>query len=280
MRRIIMIAVSFGVLSASLLVASCSNLISSSISPEQSATQATSTSQPQDIETTVSREQAIAIAAQYFPPAVILESQITVQLWPDVGTYHINEWLISFDNFTTTRAELITLGWPSTSLPEFDEYHVANINIDAETGEVILKAVSDIRLQIIPVSTTPRTTASAFSPQSHLPIEAISASNAQPSGQPVNPGGPVIQITLENISDEPVMALTASLVAASNIPWGPYEFTFGVTPSNPLMPGETISATRILIGGGYNTSYYYPLIIDVTLQSGVRFTYIQRIQIK
>jgi hypothetical protein len=129
-------------------------------------------------------------------------------------------------------------------------------------------------------SLTPSPTATL--PPGQEPIEVVSATGPWPSwyedGKPVyNPGGPIVEITFENVSDEPVIFLGASLDA--NRPDRPFEFNFDVTISKPLMPGESISARQTLIGGGFADSLAYSLTINGTLQSNVAFFYTKQVLI-
>ena len=71
------------------------------------------------------------------------------------------------------------------------------------------------------------------------PIEVESAIGPL---EPINPGGPIVEITLKNVSDEPVVSLTATLEQ-----FRLFEFIFDVTTSNPLLPGDSISSRKTLI---------------------------------
>lgn len=92
----------------------------------------------------ISEEQAIAIASQYFPVEVILQSKITVNR---LTSRDYDIWQVSFDGFNTTREELILSGWDADTLPTIiPQFHVATINVDADSGVVLLKVAGDIRL--------------------------------------------------------------------------------------------------------------------------------------
>jgi len=107
--------------------------------------------------------------------------------------------------------------------------------------------------------------------QNQQPIEIISVLGPL---QPINPGGPIVEITLKNVAVEPVVSLTATLELIRS-----FNFDFDVTSSNPLLPGKSISAKLTLIGGGFNDSISYPLTINGTLQNGATFDYIKQVQI-
>ena len=104
------------------------------------------------------------------------------------------------------------------------------------------------------------------------PIEIISVSGPL---QPINPGGPIIEITLKDVSADPVVSLTANLELSRS-----FVFNFDVTSSNPLLPDKTISAKLTLIGGGFSDSLSYPLTINGKMQNGATFVYTKQIMIK
>jgi hypothetical protein len=95
---------------------------------------------------------------------------------------------------------------------------------------------------------------------------------------PYNPGGPVIDVTVKNVAPEPVVSLTATLQIPSGLNTV-FGISFNVTPSNPLLPGGSVSARRTLIGGGIRSGDSYPLTIDATLQDGAQFVYTTVVQI-
>ena len=101
------------------------------------------------------------------------------------------------------------------------------------------------------------------------PVEIISVSGPL---QPVNPGGPTVEITLKNVAAEPVVSLSASLELNR-----PFNFDFDVSPSNPLLIDESVAARLALIGGGFSENISYPLVISGTLKSGVTFTYTSQV---
>ncbi|MDD5703183.1 MAG: hypothetical protein PHU23_14185 [Dehalococcoidales bacterium] len=92
---------------------------------------------------------------------------------------------------------------------------------------------------------------------------------------PITPGGPTVEITLKNVSTEPITGLTATLVAGRS-----FDFSFDVSPSAPLMPGASISRKFTMIGGGFSDDALYTLTIKATLQSGALVVYTQQVQIK
>ena len=102
------------------------------------------------------------------------------------------------------------------------------------------------------------------------PIEVESAIGPL---EPINPGGPIVEITLKNVSDEPVVSLTATLEQ-----FRLFEFIFDVTTSNPLLPGDSISSKKTLITGAIGDNSWDNLTINATLQNGKIFTYSKQIQ--
>lgn len=112
-------------------------------------------------------------------------------------------------------------------------------------------------------------------PQNQQPIEIICA---KLSSEPPSPGGPIVEMTLKNVGVEPVVSLGASLKLSRYFTSvffnkNSFNFSFGVTPSNPLLPGKSISAKCGLIGGGFSDDVSYPVEISGALQNGTRFAY-------
>jgi len=104
------------------------------------------------------------------------------------------------------------------------------------------------------------------------PVEIISVTGPMP---PITPGGPAVEITLKNVSAEPITALTATLAAGRS-----FDFNYDVSPSVPLIPNGIISQKQTMIGGGFSDNALYPLTIKATLQSGATSVYTQQVQIK
>ncbi len=109
--------------------------------------------------------------------------------------------------------------------------------------------------------------------QSWEPIEIVSVLGPVP---PFTPGGPGVEITLKNVSVEPVISLTATLELSES-----FDFTFDdVSPSNPLQPNTSTSDRLYLIGGGFSNDVSYPLTINATLRNGANFVYTKLVQIE
>jgi hypothetical protein len=125
-------------------------------------------------------------------------------------------------------------------------------------------------------SSTPTPTASptptpSQSQQNQQPVEIISVLGPL---QPINPGGPIVEITLKNVAVEPVVSLAATLDLSRS-----FNFDFDVTSSNPLLPDKSISAKLTLIGEGFSVNIPYPLTMNGILQSGATFAYTKQVQI-
>jgi hypothetical protein len=129
---------------------------------------------------------------------------------------------------------------------------------------------------------TPSPTATL--PPDQEPVEVVSVVGPLPDfyedGKPVyNPGGPIIELTVKNISNEPVIFLEASLDLDIPIPANPYVFYFDVSASKPLPPGGIINSSKTLIGGGFSDNVLYAVTISGTLQSNVAFAYTKEVYI-
>jgi hypothetical protein len=114
-------------------------------------------------------------------------------------------------------------------------------------------------------------------PSGQQPVEVVSVSGPLP---PINPGGPPVQVTLKNVSSEPVVSLTAGLGITGADPSNtPFVFNFDVTSSNPLLPSKSISSRLTLVGGSFSDNVSYPLTIEGKMKSGEAFTYTRQVQI-
>jgi hypothetical protein len=128
-------------------------------------------------------------------------------------------------------------------------------------------AVLVIGLMVLAAACNASSTTNTTSPQNQQPIEVISVL-APP--QTPNPGGGIVEITLKNVANEPVVSLAAILTIR-----GPFNYDFDVTPSHPLLPGKSISAQLRLIGpnDGFGGGIPYSVTINGTLQNGATFAY-------
>jgi hypothetical protein len=103
------------------------------------------------------------------------------------------------------------------------------------------------------------------------PVQVISVSVVREPFGMVVPGGPEIEVTLKNNSNEPLVSLSAFLTI-QGLTNGTYNFDFGFSADNPLMPGALISRSQHLFTGRYDPAVPYPLGIAGTLRSSGEFT--------
>lgn len=92
---------------------------------------------------------------------------------------------------------------------------------------------------------------------------------------PYTPGGPIIQLTLENVGTKPITNIKAVLELYNN-----YTFDFtNVTSFSPLLPNNYASNATMLIGGGFQTEVAYPLVIS-GMEGNVPFVYVEKVHIQ
>jgi len=128
---------------------------------------------------------------------------------------------------------------------------------------------------LLPACHAPAKTTTSTGP---IPVPVIVVSVMGPL-PPINPGGPVIEVTLKNVSSENVISLTAGLGITRVGPSGPFIYNFNVSSTAPLQPGKTVSTRQGLIAGGFDSATYYPLSINGTLQGGGIFSYTEQVKI-
>jgi len=128
------------------------------------------------------------------------------------------------------------------------------------------------------VSLLPGGCSGTVTPTDQQFIQVVSVSGPLP---PINPGGPIVEVILKNVSDESIVSLTASLGVSRAGPSNtPFFFNFDVTSSNPLLPSNSISSRLTLIGGSFTDNSSYSLNIEGKLQSGGTFAYTEQVQIE
>ncbi|MDD5289371.1 MAG: hypothetical protein PHY28_09720 [Dehalococcoidales bacterium] len=175
-------------------------------------------------------------------------------------------WFVEFMVDEITREDL---GWQSGENVEFgpgNTYNLLEVDIDALTGEVTSKKATNGMLLGGP-SQWVNCDSTMQNPQ---PIEVVSVLDTYQPGQPISPAGPTIEITLKNVSYWTVVSLNVTLKEGGS---RSFSFDFNVTPSNPLLLGESISAKQTLIGGGFGGGIPYSVVISGTLESGAKFVY-------
>jgi hypothetical protein len=161
------------------------------------------------------------------------------------------------------------------SAKEVNSPGVQIMSINLKQKPMLIIAWLSMLAALVGCSITPTLTSTPAptpTPQDKQPVEILSVSGPL---QPVNPGGPVVEIALKNGSTEPIVNLAAKLELSRT-----FVFNFDVTPSHPLLPENTISSKLTLIGGGFSDSLSYPLTINGTTQNGATFVYTKQVIIK
>jgi hypothetical protein len=94
--------------------------------------------------------------------------------------------------------------------------------------------------------------------------------------QRYNPGGPTIEVILQNNATNPVVSLQAVLPLSGHN----YTYVFDdVSSSNPLLPNQDASQTETLIDAGFEANQTYPMEIIGTLQNGASFDFVAPVTI-
>ena len=124
-----------------------------------------------------------------------------------------------------------------------------------------------------PTSSVTGTTTQTTANQQNIEIISVKESTSQP----VNPGGPVIEIVVKDVGQAVTgLAITldesASFSASSPLSYK-YNFSFTIIPGHPLYPGETAGSSATLINGAWGDGIKYTLMISGTLDSGEVFSY-------
>jgi hypothetical protein len=134
-------------------------------------------------------------------------------------------------------------------------------------GAVGAYYIAQKELPALTPSTSPTPTPTATStPISSGPLTIISVRILQP----YNPGGPTIEVTMQNNSTDPVVSLQAILTLSGHN----YTYVFDdISKSNPLLPNQNASQTDTLINAGFETNQTYPMLITGTLQNGTSFDF-------
>jgi uncharacterized protein YceK len=82
---------------------------------------------------------------------------------------------------------------------------------------------------------------------------------------------PTVELTLENVSTEPFVSLSAVLIEFAP---QDYSFDLNVTPENPLLPGTNVIGFADLLQGAFGDGIAYSLKISGTYQNGQTFSFI------
>jgi hypothetical protein len=113
------------------------------------------------------------------------------------------------------------------------------------------------------------TTAPATEPEL-IPI-GVSVKGPLP---PINPGGPIVEITLTNMTGSDLVALTATLELNRS-----FVFDFQLSPDKPLKSSTSVSQKMTLINSGFSTDSTYPLKISGVYRDQTTINYTTQVQI-
>jgi hypothetical protein len=165
---------------------------------------------------------------------------------------------IAADSYTDVKENNVKFSIKNSDKDLFDSY-VNNGNITVP-DKVYIEFVDELAHFV------------ADSLQDWQPLEIVSVEGPL---DPINPGGPVVGITIKNISEENIVSLNATLDLNME-----FSFEFEVSDTNPLLPGDTIYAERTLINGGFADNTSYPLEISGEFQDGPAFSYAEQVMIE
>ncbi len=123
-----------------------------------------------------------------------------------------------------------------------------------------------------PLTPPPTSSTSTSAPVDTGPLTVVSVSLLQP----YYPGGPTVEVILQNKATNPVVSLQTVLPLSGRN----YTYVFDdVSSSNPLLPNQDASQTATLIGAGFETNEMYPMEIRGTLQNGSLFDFVTPVTI-
>lgn len=123
-----------------------------------------------------------------------------------------------------------------------------------------------------PLTPPPTSSTSTSAPVHAGPLTVVSVSILQP----YYPGGPTVEVILQNKATNPVVSLQTVLILSGHN----YTYVFDdVSSSNPLLPNQDASQTDTLIGAGFETNQPYPMEITGALQNGSLFDFVTPVTI-
>lgn len=109
------------------------------------------------------------------------------------------------------------------------------------------------------------------------PSLAVAAQESPFSG----PESPIVGLTFADFSDASITSLSWDLPSVPpHNGSGPlsYSYALGISPSNPLLPGQAVQSIVTLQGNLFDIGVEYPLTISGTLANGTSFAYTQRVE--
>jgi len=159
-------------------------------------------------------------------------------------------------------AEMTLKGyWTDDSIPKFTYFNpgVYTVVGGDEWGNLTLVHFT--------VSESVTTNTTNVNPE-NAPIKVISINTNDVNG---TTDFPTVELTLENISIEPIVSLSAVLIE-----FAPQDYSFGlnVTAANPLLPGSNVIGFSDLYEGEFGNGISYSLKISGTYKNGNTFTFI------
>lgn len=178
-------------------------------------------------------------------------------------------WFVEFpvDNVTSEQT-----GWqrgPNVEFGPASTYNLLEVDIDALSGRVLQEKASNGFLLGGPDQwITSMECGSARTDQQFV----VTSVGPIP---PYNPGGPVIQITLKNLTGQTIVGLGAVLRLNTLV-----TFEFPVSASAPLLPNHSISVKTTAIGANLTNDDVYPLGIWGNFSgAALGFKYLQQVMI-
>lgn len=100
------------------------------------------------------------------------------------------------------------------------------------------------------------------------PVELASATDIT---QPLDQGGPEIEIVFKNVS---AASIVASMVQTPLTGFSQHKYAIDdVSSAKPLQPGQSTTTRWQLIGRSYQSDVAYPVTISGTLEDGKTFSY-------
>ena len=150
--------------------------------------------------------------------------------------------------------------WTDNSYPEFTYFDpgVYTIIGGDEWGNVALVHFT--------VSDSVTTDTANVNP-ANAPVKVIAINTNDVNG---TTDYPTVELTLENVSTEPIVSLSAVLIE-----FAPQDFSFGlnVTPENPLLPGTNVIGFSYLLQGAFGDGIAYSLKISGIYRNGQTFSF-------
>jgi hypothetical protein len=202
----------------------------------------------------------------YLGPPMFASASFSFQPLSDIADIIPGKNIPSAEAGTTTPNQQISVGitlkgyWTGDSVPKFTYFTTGVYTVVGgdEWG--------NLAFVLFTVSDSVTTNTSNVNPE-NAPVKVISISNTH-----LNPptDAPTVELNLENVSTEPIVYLSASLIEFAP---QDYNFGFNVTPANPLLPGTNIIGLSDLFQGAFGDGIAYSLKISGTYRNGKTFAF-------